>query len=198
MSHTILVDQCTGHISALDFRDSQALQAFISECNRSGIAHPVVMFNVSGYVSSEIPGIQFGPLYINVTARWQDWITEGPASFALCRKVERKVDSELALGKLRSKKCKPFSPARRRALKEACYTDDQIQFAAESEAEFRIEAYTTDLETLIANIELALLQAFQNEHTSCVRQFVDKYTEEYTSKVTKRETPSRTKKQSIQ
>lgn len=198
MSHTILIDQCTGHISALDFRDVQALQAFISECNRSGIAHPVVMFNVSGYVSSEIPGIQFGPLYLHVSARWQDWITEGPVSFALCRKVERKVDLELALSKLRSKKCKPFSPTRRKALKASCYTDDQIQLAAESEVEFRIAAYTNDLEAHMANIELALLQAFQNEHTACVRQFADQYAEEHASKITKRETTSRTKKQSIQ
>lgn len=197
MSHTILIDQHTGHISALDFRDNQALQAFTAECNRSGITHPIVMLNVSGYVSAEIQGIQFGPLYIHVATRWQDWIANGPASFELHRKVERKVDVEVSLVKLKAKKCRPFTPARRKKLKDACYTEEQIQWQAEAELEHRIELYKNDLESHIANIELALLHAFQNEHTALVRQFTERYAEEYTSRLTEREA-TRIKKHSIQ
>lgn len=197
MSHTILVDQLTGHISSLDFRDDQALQAFIAECHRTGIANPVVMFNVSGYVSSEIPGIQFGPLYIHICSRWQDWITDGPASLELRRKIERKVDRERHLARLKAKKCRPFTSYVCKRFQASGYTEDQIQAQAESDCLAGIDVYTSDIESHVANIELALLHAFQNEHIAGVRQFVERYSEEYTDRATKRET-ARIEKQSIQ
>ena len=176
----ILMDKSTAHISALEFLDNNALQAFIAECLRTGIAHPCILYTTPTIdMVQHTTDLRFGPLYVNMGDTWYSWITNGPVTGLLNVWVEKVIDTELAAEHLRAGIGKPYNRYVRHMLSESGLSPEQLRDKAATDLDASIEKYKGHINTSVSNIEAALLAGSQNAHIHHVRMYAESYAEKY-------------------